>query len=387
MKIILLATSAMLLPLPAIAQMAVSANDGKQLRPGEAAATRTADSVSIIDMSQNPPRVIGTVKTSTSMIGAPTSVAVAPNEQFALVTAAQELEGDLIVKADTLSVIDISRPSAPKIIQTLHNPVGASGVSINDAGTLALVAGTGDDAISVYAIAGKKLTFTGKVRLDYQSRPTDVTFSPDGKSAFVVAQSTNAIIRLAIDGRKVTRSGISIAPGMSPYGVTVSRDGRYAFNTNLGGALRPAGAARAGDGPPAIGTISVIDLQSNALVGSVEVGATPEHVALSPDGKYLAVVIANGSAAPPTAPGYHPYGLMKIFRVEGATLTPAGEAQTGAWCQGAAWSQDNGRVLLQCAMTKDIEVYRYDGATLVQDKGATLKFDARPGAISTAADR
>ena len=384
MKILLLA-SAMLMPFPAAAQIAVSSNDGKQLRPGEAASTRTADSVSVIDMGQSPPRVIGTVKTPASMIGAPTSVAVAPNEQYAIVTAAQELEGAIIVKGDTLSVIDISKPSAPKVIQTLHQPVGASGVAINDAGTLALVAGTGDDAISVYTITGKTLSFRGKVRLDYQSRPTDVTISPDGKSAFVVAQSTGAIIRLAIDGNKVTRTPISIAPGVSPYGVTVSRDGRYAFNTNLGGAVRPANAPRENDN--AAGTVSVIDLQSNRLVNSVEVGATPEHVALSPDGKYLAVVIANGSAAPTTAPGYHPYGLLKIFQVSGSALMLAGEAQTGAWCQGAVWSKDNANVLLQCAMTKEIEVYRYNGAALERDQTATLKFDARPGAISTAADR
>ncbi|MBN8832127.1 MAG: YncE family protein [Sphingomonadales bacterium] len=383
MKTFLLCT-ALLLPMPALAQIAVSANDGKQLRPGEAPSTRTADSVSIIDIGQTRPKVLGTVKTSASMIGPPAAVAVARSGQFALVTAAQELEGGTIVKASTLSVIDLANPSAPKVIQTLQSASGASGVAINRAGTLALVAGTGDDAISIYTIAGKRLTPAGKVRLDYQSRPTDVAFSPDGKSAFAVAQATGQIVRLAVNGSKVTRTGTSISPGLSPYGVTVSRDGRYAYNTNLNGAVRPANAPRPVGG--IIGTVSVLDLQTNTLVDSVEVGMTPEHVALSPDGKYLAVVVANGSAAAPGSPDYHPYGLLQIYRIEGPKLIKAGEAHSGAWCQGAAWSKDNRRVLLQCAMTKAIEVYAYDGTNLTRD-GADLVFDGRPGAISTALDR
>jgi len=273
------------------------------------------------------------------------------------------------------------------VIQTLQASSGASGVAINPAGTLALVAGTGDDAISVYTIANKRLTPAGKVRLDYQSRPTDVAFGPDGKSAFVVTQSGGMIVRLAVAGNKVTRTATSVAPGMSPYGVTVSRDGRYAFNTNLGGALKPEGNPRRAPGGSALGTVSVLDLQSGQLVNSVEVGMIPEHVALSPDGKYLAVVVANGSAADPASADYHPYGLLKVFRVDGARLTPAGEAHSGAWCQGAAWSKDNRSLLLQCALTKEIETYRYDGSNLTRDMSATLKFDARPGAISTSLDR
>ena len=383
---ILLAASAWAMPFPAVAQIAVSANDGKQLRPGEAPATRVPDSVSIIDLGQTPPRTVGMVLAPTSMIGPPTSVAVAPDESFALVTAAQQLEGGNIVKGDVISVIDLSRPASPRVIQTLNVASGASGVAINDAGTLAMVAGTGDDSISVFSISGKKLSLIKKVRLDYQSRPTDVTFSPDGKSAYAVAQTTGAIVRLSIAGQQVERVGTPITPGVSPYGVTIGRDGRFAFNTNLGGAVRPSNAPR-GDSGATIGTVSVIDLQSGALANSVEVGMTPEHVALSPDGKYLAVVVANGSAAPVSSPTYHDHGLMKIFAVDGSTLTPAGEARTGAWCQGAAWSKDNRRILLQCALTREIEVYNYDGTTLVRDSRATLKFAARPGAISTAADR
>ncbi len=38
-------------------------------------------------------------------------------------------------------------------------------------------------------------------------------------------------------------------------------------------------------------------------------------------------------------------------------------------------------------MTKDIEVFRFNGKTLTQDASATLTFDARPGSIASATSR
>jgi DNA-binding beta-propeller fold protein YncE len=368
----------------ASAQLAVSADDGKQLRPGETADSRTPDMISVIDMDQSPPRLISTLEVPTSMIGPPTSIALAPDESFALVAAAQALEGENIVKNDTVSVIDLNDPSNPSIVQTLSAGAGATGVAINRAGDLALVAGTGSDAIAIFSITDGRLTPAGQVRLDYQTRPTDVAFTPDGRTALAVAQSGNEIIVLSVNGAEVTRTGERIAPGLSPYGAAVSPDGRFAFNTNLRGEIPPGGPVAGSSG---IGTISVIDLSDGSVSASVEVGVTPEHVALSPDGAYAAVVLLNGSNASEEAPHYNPFGLLKIFSIDGATLALAGEARTGKWCQGVAWSDDNRRLLLQCAMDREIEVYDFDGAALTRDAGATVSLISRPGAIATASSR
>src|SRR5690606_39439847 len=107
-----------------------------------------ADNVSVIDMGQNPPRIIGTVRAPTSMIGPPTSVALAPDESFALATAAQALEDGRVVRSDDLTVIDLSDPAQPRITQMLSAGSGATGVSINRTGTLAMAAGTGSDAVA-----------------------------------------------------------------------------------------------------------------------------------------------------------------------------------------------------------------------------------------------
>lgn len=381
----LAATAALVWALPSLAhaQLAVSANDGKVLRPGQSA-ERTPDTVSIIDLSGAGPRVIGAVEAPASLVGPPASVAMAPDESFALVTAAQALDGADLVTGDTMSVIDLSAPDHPRVVQTLAAGSGATGVAINAQGTLALVASTGSDKISVFSISEGRLTPAGEVRLNYQSRPTDVAFSPDGKTALVVTQSANRIVRLAVDGATVTRTDVSVAPGQSPYGVLFGRGGHYAYVTNSAGAL-----AAPGSPPPTgprTGSVAVLDLETNTLVGGVDVGVGPEHLTLSADGSHLAVVLVNGSGAPETSPAYNPFGLLRVYRVNGPTLQLAAETRTGPWCQGAAWS-GAGRLLVQCALAGEIEVYDFDGANLERDQGATLTFTGRPAAISVAAGR
>jgi hypothetical protein len=123
------------------------------------------------------------------------------------------------------------------------------------------------------------------------------------------------------------------------------------------------------------------------MVDQIDVGVTPEHVALSPSGRYIEATLINGSNASTASLAHHDHGNMAIFRTRGMKLEPVTRIETGAWCQGATWSDDEKRVLLQCAARKQIEVYGFDGKTLTADIDATLQFDARPGAIATARSR
>jgi DNA-binding beta-propeller fold protein YncE len=372
-------------PSHAAAQIAVSINDGKLLRGAEASDSRTPDSLSVIDLRSAVPRTLATIPLPNSLIGPPSSVAVAPDESIAIATAAQRLDPGappVLVLADTVSVIDLSNRSAPKLVQRLHAGPGATGVTINRAGTLALVASTGDDSITLYRIAHRRLTPAGRIQLPYQSRPTDVAFAPDGKSALVVAQTTGKIVRLAINGARLTRAGIEFSPGLQPYGVVFAPSGNYAFNSNLGGRIGSAAVP----GPKG-GTVSVLDLKTGKVANIVDVGVGPEHLTLSPDGAYLSVTVGNGSNAPAGSQGANPFGLLKIYRVQGASLTLIAEARTGSWCQGAAWTKDHFAILLQCAAGRAIEVYRFDGTSLTRDEAATLTFAARPGSIATAWSR
>jgi hypothetical protein len=99
------------------------------------------------------------------------------------------------------------------------------------------------------------------------------------------------------------------------------------------------------------------------------------------------VVIHNGATGSPTAPGYNPYGLLKVFSANGTQMDLVAEARTSPWCQGVIFNPDGRSILLQCALTKEIEVYRFDGRALTRDQAATMTFTARPGAIATATSR
>lgn len=377
---------AMLLALSATAsaEIAISANDGKQVKPGDIVSGPQPDSISVLNISGDQVKVIGSVAAPAAMIGPPGAVAVSKDSRFALVTACQKLEGMNLVPDDLVEMVDLSDPAHPHVVQTAHAGPGASGVSISPDGKLALVANTEDDTVTVFSLNGEHLTRIGQVQFAAKSRPTDVVFMPDGKNAVVVTQTASRLAVLSVNGTDVKNTGRWFSSGRSPYGAVVTRDGKYVINTNLGGANPVAG------GPPAPrgGTVAMTDFATGKTVASVVVGPTPEHVVLSADGRYIAVVVANGTASVRSDPKFDQIlGLLKVFAVGDGTLTPVAQADTGHWGQGATIAADNKLILLQCAAEREIEVFRFDGKTLVQDKNATIAMGARPGSISTAFSR
>jgi DNA-binding beta-propeller fold protein YncE len=375
---------------PARAELAVSGNDGKQPQLGDPAHDIVPDTLTVIDLGVYPPKVRGQVEVPFSMIGEPTSVAVAHSGRFALVTRSQQsnpTDDTKFVPDDKLSVVDLASPDHPKVIQTLSAGMGATGISINRKDTLALVANVTDGTVAAFTIKGKMLTPAGNIQLDAKLGPVDVAISPDDKSALITQRHGDGVWRLNIDGSKLSYQGIMIITGINPYGVQFSADGRYAYNTNLLGKVDPNLTSGARVRGPRIGTITVIDMRTNTVVNTVEVGPTPEHLVLSPDGKYMEVTVVNGSSSRASAPGYHDFGLLKVFKVSGANLTEVAEAHTGRWGQGAAWSKDGKLILLQGAVSKNIEVYRFDGHSLTRDTDATLSMPGRPGAIATRYNR
>src|SRR5262249_48123179 len=62
-----------------------------------------------------------------------------------------------------LSVIDL-KAKPPAVIATLDAGLGAAGVSINNAGTLALVANRSEGNVSVFTVAGNNQTPAGRIQ-------------------------------------------------------------------------------------------------------------------------------------------------------------------------------------------------------------------------------
>ncbi len=358
------------------AQIAVSANDGKQVLDDGAQvvpAHPRPDSVSLIDLSASPPRIVGEVAAPTSVIGPPSSVAVAPDGSLALVTSARRIDPadpTRIVPDDVVSVIDLK---TREVTATLHAGAGASGVSINRAGTLALVANRAEGTVSVFTLAGGVATPAGKVTVGApDSSPAMAVFFDGDRRALVSRDHDHRIVQLAIDGATVTPTPVSLAAGLRPYQIDTDGPRRFAVSGNIGGGGRD------------IDTVSLIDLAPPVpvVVDTVAVGLTPEGLKMSPDGRYVAVNVNEGSNLSTKAPGYHPQGLVQVWRIDGQRLVKVDQVPVGPWGQGIVWSRDSRRLLVQCMVGQTVESFTFDGRRLRHE--ATLAMPAGPAAIRTA---
>jgi DNA-binding beta-propeller fold protein YncE len=356
------------------AQIAVSANDGKAaLVDGTTAVAKApvADTISVLDLTASPPRVAATLRAPASVVGPPQSVAIAPDRSIAIVTSALKLDpadATKTVPDDIVTVIGLG--ATPAVLATLHAGRQPSGVSINGAGTLALVANRADGTISVFTIAGKNVTPSATVDLGArESGPSHVVFTPDGKRALVTRNNDSLVSILDVEGTRVTYAKKDVVAGLKPYGIEVTPDGRVAVVANIG-----AGTTGGAD------TLTLIDLAgAPRAVDHLSVGPIPEGIAISPDGRYVAVTVMNGSNLISSSPFYQDHGVLKIVRIDGGVLRPLAQASVGQWCQGVAWHPDGRSLLVQCMAERRIRTFTFDGKTLTA--GAAVSVDGGPAGL------
>jgi DNA-binding beta-propeller fold protein YncE len=361
---------------PGRGYLAVSANDNKAILVDGVSTpvpNPAPDTVAIIDLRQSPPRIVAEIEAPTSVVGPPSSVAVAPDESIVLVTAAQRIEAGKPVPNDRVTVIDL-QANPPRVIGTLQAGAGVSGISINRAGNLALAANRNEGTVSVFSINGKSVQHIGKVKLgDEKSGPSHAAITPDGRMALVTRDGDNRISVLSIDGQNVAYTKRDLFAGQRPYGIDVCAPGDIAVVANIG--------VGQGDSD----TVSVIDLRVNPprVIDTLNVGQTPEGIACSPDGRKVAVTAMSGSNKPASSPFYRANGRVVVFNVDGRKLTPAGEADVGNWSQGAAFGGDSRTLLVQNMVQKDIQVFELT-PTGVRDTGQRIPLKGGGAGIRTA---
>ena len=385
------------------AQLAISANDAKvKLTDGAVTIVKDAppDTVTLIDLRTMPPRVIAEIEAPSSVAGPPSNVAISPQGDIALVASAMRIDpadASKQIADDRLTVIDLRplKPTLasrlrsaigaspkdgagpqPKVIATLQAGKGASGVSINKAGTLALVANRAEGTVSVFTIAGAKVEPAGKVSIGEESSgPSHVVFAPDGKSALVTSDGDHRISMLTIDGSKVELSKREVAAGLRPYAIDIAAKGEVAVVGNVGVGLGDAD------------TISVIDLKAEPprVANTYTVGQTPEGVKISPDGKFVAVTVMNGSNKPLGSPFFNASSQLQVWTRTGTQLAKTGELPIGKWCQGIVWSSNSKTLLVQCMVEEEITVVRFSGlGGRSLQKVGTIKTKGGPAGIRTA---
>ena len=362
------------------AQLAVSVNDNKVVLVNGTVKTvpnGPPDTITVIDLSAQPPKVVAEVAAGGSVVGPPLSVALTPDEGLALVTVNQKIDPADPSKqtADNrLLVIDL-KASPPAVIATLETGRAPAGVSINRQGTLALVANREEGSVSVFTIQGQTVTPAGKVTIgDAKSGTSHVAIAPNGKLALVTRDGDDRISVLSIDGTRVEYTKRDVYAGLRPYPIDIAASGAFAAVANIGKAN--------GD----IDTLSLVDLRGAQprVVDTVSIGAqSPEGAKVSPDGSIVAVVAQDGSNRPKENPYHHDSGKLVLFRVTGVSLARIAEAPIGHWSQGVAFSADGRTIVVGNMVEKDLWVFEWNGSTL-RDTGQRIKVDGGSAAIRTA---
>lgn len=360
-------------------QLMLVANDEKQSWTDAGAvvlAPRGRDTLQVLDIGTDPlvPKVVGTLALDNTIAGPPTNLAITADERLALVANSLNVVEENGVRKQVpdnrLFVIDLSA-TPPKLIDTLAIGRQPSGLSINKAGTLALVANRADNSVSVLRIAGQKVTLIDTVAIG--ESVAHVRFTPDGRRALAAKFPSHKIALLDVDGEKVTYNKVDLAAGLWPYNVDVTPDGKLALTADNGN-------SGASDGQ--VDTVSVIDLEATPprVIDKVVVGDGPEGLAVSPTGKLAVAVILRGSNSSKSAYFYNRNGSVVALKIDGKKVTRSNEIVVRGLPEGAVFSADGKYLYVGNFIDQDVSILRVDGDTLV-DTGKSFGLAGHPAAM------
>jgi DNA-binding beta-propeller fold protein YncE len=345
--------------------------DGKpqNLAPGK-------DAVTIVDIGTDPanPRIVANLPLMNSIFGPPTNLAITPNGQLALVANSMDWVADgpgwKPSPDNKLYVIDLTT-NPPTRIDTVAVGKQPSGMAINRAGNLALIANRADNSISVLSIQGKQVKLIDTVAIGEQV--AHVAFTPDGKRALAAKFPGHKVALLEVDGQKVTYTKRDLAVGLWPYNLDITPDGRLALTADNG---------NAGGSDGNIDTVSVIDLEANPprVIDKVVVGDAPEGFAISPNGRLAVAVLLRGSNNAKTDWFYNRNGSVVILRIDGKKVTKVGEVEVRGLPEGAVFSPDGTWLYVGNFLDSDISVLRVDGET-VTNTGKLLSLPGKPASM------
>lgn len=329
------------------------------------------DAVLILDLADPMnPKIVGNLPLKNSVVGPPVNLAIDPTNSIALVADSINVtkDGDALKQGpdDKVYVIDL-KASPPKLIDTITAGKQPSGLSINRAGTLALVANRAGKSVTVLSIKGKEVKVIDTV--DMGDEVSQVVFTPDGKRALATKFSAHKVALLDVDGDKVTYNKFDLPAGLWPYNVDVTPNGQIALTSDNG-------AAGSSDG--SVDTTSVIDLEAKPprVIDRVVVGDGPEGVAISPKGNVAVSVILAGSNNKP-AYFYHRNGHLTVLRIDGKKVTKVKEIEVGGLPEAVAFTPDGRYLYVGNYLDKDISILRVNG-TDITDTGKRFKLPGHP---------
>ena len=255
-----------------------------------------------------------------------------------------------------------SRPSLaiPAVTKKIAAGPTPSYIQVTPNGKYAYIANPGADTICVLNTATERVTKTFKIP---QGPPQFISFSPDGRTAYVSVYNGSNSVHLIAFVATATHKVTSIVPvnNHTPGVTTTSPDGRYLYVSNHNMAMGGAGdnvidvidlatkkvtsSISVIANPHSIAFdkkngqyyvtdhmsvyVTALSTRTNRVIAKIEVGETPHGETLSPDGSRLAVTSFNGN---------------EVFIVDTATDKEVAVIPVGRTPLGIAYSLD-GRYL------------------------------------------
>jgi DNA-binding beta-propeller fold protein YncE len=352
------------LPMIAGAQILVSGNDEKVLWDDAGKAIFLPpgkDTISFIDIgNRENPKIVTNIALENSIFGPPTNVAVSGEIALVANSVTQIKDGEnwKPTPDNKVYIFDLTQ-TPPKQIGTVEVGKQPSGLDISKKGDLALVTNRADNSISVLTISGKDVKVTDTIAMG--DSVAHVAISADGTKALAVKPVVNKIAFLKIDGQKVVYEKYDMPTGVFPYNVDIVPNGKIALVANNGAAGSPDGNVDTvsvidldqnpprvidhvvvGDAPEGLaispkgdlalailvagnsnkkafysrngGTAIVLKIDGNKVtkVAELAVGGLAEGVAFSPDGAYAYI-------------GNYLDNDMSILKINGAEVTDTGK--------------------------------------------------------------
>lgn len=328
------------------------------------------DLVAILDLAEpEAPRTIGTLPLENSVAGPPVNIAISPDNRLALVADSYTVESKggalAIVPTDKLFVIDLTSKK-PQLVQTLSIGKQPSGLSINPAGTLALVGYRADNAAGVLKIQDGRVHEIARIPLG--DSISHVAFTPDGRRALAVHHDTAKLSVLDIVGDKVSFNGVQVPTTAGVYVAEVTPNGRLALTIDKE-------------------FVSVIDMhgQSPRLIDRVAVSPGGEGLAISPRGDVAVSVSLRGSNGDKRSPKFHERGAIDVLGIRDGAVTHLKTIEVGRIPEAAGFSPDGRYLYVGNFLDNDVWVFHVEGSEVI-DTGKRITLPGRPasGRVSQA---
>ena len=355
--------------------------DGKQVRhpPGK-------DTVSILDIRDRAkPKIVANLPMMNSLIGPPVNLAITHDQRLALVANSLDWQQDgdkwKDVPDNKIFVVDLT-VKPPAQISTVEVGKQPSGMAINAAGTLALVADSADDAVSVLTLNGMNVKASGTVPVagpgdkPTPTKPAAVAITPDGKHALVTLPNVNQVALLDIEGDQVTRAKVDgkdyvMTTGLRPLNVQITPDGKLGLVSDMNGGQ---------DGQ--VDNVAVIDMTQNPprVIDQVGVGDGPEGLAVDPAGGYAASLILNGTGGVPQSSFvHHNHGYVQLLKIAGTAVRRVGTAEVGGLPEGIAFSPDGRYLYVGNFIDGNVDILQLVGDSL--RKVGSLALQGHPASM------